>query len=242
MYRFALRPRWLFGHLVVLALIVVMVSLGLWQLRRLDDRRAANARVREGSRSTVALDAVASPALPTLPSQARFTRVEVRGTFDRRNDVLIRFRTQSGLPGYESLTPLVVRPGVAVLVDRGWLPLEVGDKGGAPPPEGELTVTGLLLAGEDSARFQPERGTDGRLVVGSVHVPELERRLGYDLYPGFVQLREPDDAASYPTPLAEPDLGEGPHLSYAVQWFAFSVIALVGWVLLVRASARRRRR
>jgi cytochrome oxidase assembly protein ShyY1 len=222
---------------VVAILVAVLVSLGLWQLRRHDDRRAVNARIVAGSRATAALDTVVSPAAERLPEAARFARVEVRGTWDRTHEVLIRFRTRDGLPGYESLTPLVVRPGVAVLVDRGWLPLEVAEKQESPPPAGEATVVGLMLAGESEARFRPSEGTFERLVVGAVHVPALESRLGYDLYPGFVQLVEPDDPTTFPVPLPKPRLDQGPHLTYAMQWFAFAVIALVGWGLLVRRSA-----
>lgn len=235
-YRFALRPRWIVGHVLVLALVVVMVNLGFWQLRRLDERRDSNARIVAGRAVVAPLDAVVASGDAAVPEAARFKRVAVRGRFDAAHEVLVRFRTNDGLPGYEVVTPLVVRDGVAALVDRGWVPLEVGDKGLPTPPGGDLTVTGLLLGGEGSARFRPESRADGRLVVGAVNVAGLETRLGYDLYPGFVQLQEPDDPAAYPVPLPDPDLSEGPHLSYAVQWFSFCVIAVVGWALLVRRS------
>lgn len=240
MYRFALRPRWIVGHLVVLALVVVLVNLGLWQLRRHDERRALNARIVAGSTSTAPLDAVVPPTADRLPDAARFQRVEVRGTWDREHEVLIRFRTRDGLPGYESLTPLIVRPGLGVLVDRGWLPLEVAEKQESPPPLGDVSVIGLLLRGESRARFRPSEGTFGRLVVGAVHIPGLEEHLGYALYPGFLQLVEPDDPATFPVPLPKPRLDQGPHLTYAMQWFAFTTIAVVGWALLIRSSARRR--
>lgn len=226
--------------MVVLALVVVLVSLGLWQLRRLDDRRDTNARIREGGRSTAVLDSVVRPEQAAVADDARFERVEARGSFDAAHEVLIRFRSANGLPGYEVLTPLVVRDRIAVMVDRGWVPLEVGDaapSGRTAPPPGEVTVTGLLLRGEGAARFRPETRPDGRMVIGAVHVAGLEERLPYDLYPGFVQLVAPDDAGNYPEPLDEPDLDDGPHLTYAMQWFAFAVIALVGWALLVRRSA-----
>ena len=245
MYRFALRPRWLVGHVVVLALVVALASLGLWQLRRLDERRDANAVVRQRSATVAPLDQVVpSPADAALPDTAAFRRITVRGTYDPARETLLRFRTRDGLPGYEVLTPLVVRDNTAVLIDRGWVPLSVGDEptGAAYAPEaGEVTVTGLLLDGEGGSRFRPEQRGE-RLVVSAVYVPGLEERLDYDLYPGFVQLQEPDDPGRFPAPLAEPDLGSGPHLTYALQWFSFTAIAAVGWALLIRSSARRRRR
>jgi cytochrome oxidase assembly protein ShyY1 len=105
-----------------------------------------------------------------------------------------------------------------------------------------VEVTGLLQQSESKGRFRPEQRSDGRLIVGSVHVPGLRERLPYPVYPGFVQLQEPDDPGRFPAPLPEPDLGAGPHLSYALQWFAFSTIAVIGWVVLIRTSAMKRRR
>ena len=244
MYRFLLRPRWLIGHVVVLALVVGMVGLGVWQLQRKDERQAANARVRARGAVTVPLDEVVRATDAQLPADAPFRRVTVRGTFDPAHEALVRFRIRDGLPGYEVLPPLRTSTGAAVLVDRGWLPLDIGDAPTAAPyapPNGEVTVTGLLLANESEGRFRPDQRADGPLVIGSVHVPGLQARVPYDLYPGFVQLQEPDDPVHFPAPLPDPDLGAGPHLSYALQWFAFSTIALAGWVLLMRSSVTRRR-
>ncbi|HEX2040543.1 MAG TPA: SURF1 family protein [Acidimicrobiales bacterium] len=239
MFRFALRPRWLLAHVVVLAIVIVLVNLGFWQLRRLDERRAANAEVLRGTRETLPLEQVLHPDDVAVGS-ARYQRVQVRGTFDESSELLVRFRTHEGLPGYDVVTPLAVEDGGAVLVARGWVPLELGDtwrERGTLPPSGTVTVTGLVREAEDPSRFRPVR-EDGRLVVGAVATARLEAELGRDLYPGWVQLVEPDDPSSFPEPLPEPDFGEGPHLSYAVQWFSFAAIAVIGWVFLVRAAGR----
>lgn len=234
MYRFALRPRWLVGHAIVLLLVLLMGSLGVWQLRRLDERRAANAEVRRGAATTAPLGAVLSADAADV-GQARYRRVEVRGTFDRQKELSVRFRTNHGLPGYDVVTPLLTGPGVAVLVNRGWRPLEVD---ATPPPAGDVVVTGLVRADErDPLRLARE---DNGVVVSALDSSQLAPVVGYDLYPGWLQLSAPDDLSSFPEPLPAPELDEGPHLSYALQWFAFSTIAVVGWVLLVRSSARRR--
>lgn len=248
-----LRGRWLVGHVVVVVAVVAMVNLGMWQLGRLDERKGANAEVLAGTRTTVPLDTVASPADDDL-GDARFRRVQVRGTFAAERELLVRFRTNNGLPGYDVVTPLLTGTGTgtgtAILVNRGWVPVEMGEQWPAPgtrPPSGTVTVTGLLRESEAADRFRPTQRDEPPLIVGAIVTPRLEERLDLDLYPGWLHLQEPDDPASFPEPLPDPDLSEGPHLTYAIQWFSFAAIGAVGWALLVASSlrapeARRRRR
>ena len=234
MDRVLLRPRWLVAHALVLVLVVVMVNLGLWQLRRLDERREANAAVLRGARTTADLDATLSADADEV-GVATYRRVRVRGTFDPSRELLVRFRTNDGLPGYDVVTPLVTRPGVAILVNRGWRPLEIE---GTATHQGEVVVIGLLRADEgDPVRLARD---DGRVVVSALHSAKLASAVGYDLYPGWLQLATPDDPSSFPQPLPSPDPSDGPHFTYALQWFAFAIIAVVGWFFLARSSARRR--
>ena len=53
--------------------------------------------------------------------------------------------------------------------------------------------------------------------------------------------REPAEAGPFPNRSREPELSEGPHLSYAGQWFLFAAAVVVGWVLAVRHSVKTRR-
>ena len=49
MYRFLVKPKWLLLHLVCIAMVIIMINLGFWQLHRLHDRQAFNERVRQQS-------------------------------------------------------------------------------------------------------------------------------------------------------------------------------------------------
>ncbi|HEX5950122.1 MAG TPA: hypothetical protein VFZ96_03895, partial [Actinomycetota bacterium] len=64
----------------------------------------------------------------------------------------------------------------------------------------------------------------------------------YELWPLAMQLEEqsPAQDGDMPVVVPRPELDEGPHLSYAVQWFIFATIALVGFVVLARREARDR--
>jgi cytochrome oxidase assembly protein ShyY1 len=227
---------------VLLALVVagVCVKLGLWQLDRLHGRRDINARIRVG---------LAQPARPLRelladhPATALgFRQVSVTGTYDTADEVILYGRTLAGENGNHVLTPL--RPsdgGPLIVVDRGWVPFEMDTPpiGAAIPPSGEVTVTGALF---------PPDGSGGDALtsptVSRVDLTQLASTYGEDVFPMYVLLAEqtPPQPDDLPKPAPLPELTEGPHLSYALQWFAFATIALVGLVVLVRRDLKDQRR
>lgn len=232
------KPRWLVGHVVVVVVAVAFVNLGFWQLRRLDERKQHNALV-------LARSATPGP-LPVAtgndPDDLVYRRVTVTGTYDPSHEVLARFRSREGLPGYEVVTPLMVDGGPVVLVDRGWVPLDVGDRWPVPaaaPPTGEVTVDGLLAPPEGGG-LRLERREGRPPVVGAIDVVAL-RQAGVapaGVYPVHL-LAEAASNDGYPAPVDPPDLGDGPHLSYALQWFSFAAVVVVGWIVLLARRARR---
>lgn len=245
MYRFSLRPLWLFGHLLAVALVVLLASLGLWQLGRLDERRDHNALVLSRSEQLVPLPAEGWEK-KAAPSDLAFRRVRVRGSYLPGKEVLVRFRSNQGLPGYHVLTPMKTERGT-IIVNRGWVTLDMGKTWPDPkarPSEGEVEITGLLRSSESGSRFLPSGPTaDAPLSVGAVNVAGLERRLSVPLYPVYLELDQPESVSAttpFPAALPAPKLDDGPHLAYAAQWFFFAAGAAVGWALLVRISARKR--
>lgn len=240
-----LAPRWLIGHAAVVVAVCMCVSLGFWQLGRRADRQAANQQVKERIRppGPLPVDGFTSGSADAL----RYRGVSVTGRYDAAHELLVRYRTFEGLPGYGVVTPLVLADGSAVLVDRGWVPLERGEDwprsaGDAAAPSGAtVTVTGWL-AGPHRSRVapvapDPVAGKPG--VVSDVSAPQLRTVLPYQrLYELSLVADGPDDR--FPAPVGEPDISEGPHLGYAFQWFSFAAIALIGWTAIVLAARRRR--
>ena len=237
-----LRPRWIAVHLVVAALAVTFVSLGFWQLRRLDERRADNALIV----ANMATDP--APLSETLerfgqdPDALRYRRVVVEGEYEPAHEVVLTPRTNEGRPGHDVVTPLVLSGGDAVLVDRGWVPFEFDDPpvAEAPPPEGDVQVTGILLPTQTAARAGAADGSTDRLTyLSSVDVDRLQPQIPLSLLPFSVQLVEQEPAAEgLPVPAPLPEVTEGSHLSYAWQWFFFTAILLLGYPLLLRRSLR----
>ena len=240
MYRFLLRPKWIGFHLLVVGGIVAMVNLGLWQLRRLDERQAFNAVVE------ARYDAQPRPIDEVLvagvdPDDVEWRPVTATGTY--RPDATIRIvnRSQNGFAGDNVVVPMDLADGRVLLVNRGFLPLGID----LPPvPSGEVTVTGRLRPSQERRTGQLSDPAGGVLTEAQrVDIERLAPQIGGDVAPMYVDVfaSRPSDADVL-EPVAAPDLSEGPHLSYAVQWFVFSIAVAVGWVLAVRRSVRTRRR
>ena len=242
MYRFLFSPRWIGFHLLVLAGIVLMVNLGFWQLRRLDERQAFNAQVTSRIDLPPApLDAVLGPApIPTTSSGAPS---RPSGRYLPDEEVRVVNRSQGGLAGDIVVTPLAARrrpdparrPGLrAARHRRGAAP--AGDRRRRRPA---ASVSQERRRGQlsDAGDGRPHRGPAPR------HRPPGRRscRGRRSRCTSSWRRRDPAEAGPYPQPVDVPELSEGPHLSYAVQWFIFSAAVAVGWVLAVRKSITARR-
>jgi len=222
-YAFARRPRWLVAHVLVLALIVLFVNLGFWQLRRLDERRDRNALVESRTQS----EPVDVNDLPEDLDAARFQAVVASGVYDPDRTVAVR-TTQDGVPGEWIFTVLDRDPDPDVVVLRGFSGTQPDGTLAEPaPPEGDVDVEGIAVP---ITRLEHTAETAVRRLVED----------GPTVAPVIVQAQssEPPDAPEVVAPVPVPDLGEGPHLNYAVQWFLFAAVACVGYPLLLRRQAR----
>ncbi len=246
MYRFARLPRWVLSHAVVVVLVIALVNLGLWQLRRLDERRELNTLVAErGAAEVVAVTALLDPDMSGDDAAAAAHRVvSAVGVYSVDEEVLVRSRSLDGQPGAWVLTPLRLGGGVGVAVNRGWVPVPVGSDipPEATPPSGRVEITGLVQATQTRGRFgSVDPATDELETLARADIARLDRQVGDDLVPAFIQLEDQAPAGgSLPIALERPGLDEGPHLSYAIQWFTFSAIAAGGYLLILRRIARTR--
>ena len=244
MYRFLLTPKWIAGFFGMLLAIAIMIGLGNWQLDRLHAKRAASAAVTESASAPVV---AAYTLLPDSPKQrpkgtAEWHRVSMTGTYLADKTVLIRGSTSGDGVGFEIVVPLQASDGRVYLIDRGFVdaPAEA-DK--LPPipaaPEGEVQVTGRVrIPYAESSGATKIEPIEGVATVRALNTEVLAKDLSLDIAGGYIAAVEekPADGASYPkisrVPL--PDLGDGPHLSYAVQWFLFAAMAAVGFGYLVK--------
>ncbi|MGH8915659.1 MAG: SURF1 family cytochrome oxidase biogenesis protein [Acidimicrobiia bacterium] len=239
--RWLLTPRWIFAHLVVLTLVVVFVNLGLWQLNRLEERRLANAvgESRYGE-APVDIEVLLSAAGGDVES-LEYRRATATGEFQPEHEVLIRSQVYQDAAGFHVITPLLGE-GIAVLVDRGWVPLGMDEVpvSEAAPPEGEVTVEGWVRPTQERQGLGPADPAEGRLVaMNRVDVDRIQDQVPYPLAPIYLSMLG-EQVTGEPILPARPTFDdEGPHLAYAIQWFGFTVVGIVGYVMLIRRSTKR---
>lgn len=227
--------------LVALLVSAGCVRLGFWQLSRLAERRARNADVAE--RLAGEVRPLADIVLRGAP---RFTRVKVAGRYDFEREFAIALRPRSGSPGVNIVTPLLVGGGdSAVLVNRGWvyapdgIHAELGRWREAEWAEVDGYVEPI---GRDSG---PVSIPGAPSVVRRLNLDSLRPRFPYEIY-GVLVVQQRDSGVAraaergIPVRVAPPMLDDGPHLAYAVQWFAFAVVGVVGaGAVLLRDRSKR---
>ena len=244
------RRQWLGTTLLVFLGTAVCIRLGIWQLDRLDGRRAFNTQV-ESMRALSPLDLnLEQPDAIAQMAQMEWRAVQVTGAYDFGNQVAVRNQYHGNQYGYHLLTPLLFGPSSgsertqkAVLVDRGWIPAE----GNSAPAdwrrydqEGRVDLSGQIRLGHGKpalggvADVLPENGA--RLEIwNNADVAQIAGQLPYPILTVYIQ---PDvDLSDEEPPIPfqpEVDLTEGPHLGYALQWFAFASLLFLGYPFYLR--------
>lgn len=231
--------KWLITTLLVFAGTAVCIRLGIWQLDRLEQRRAFNQQV-ETMRAATPLDLNSST--PEDITSMEWRAVTVTGEYDFENQVALRNQYNDGVYGFHLITPLQYNGGV-VLVNRGWIPAESDS---APQDwrafdeAGEVTVTGQIRLGQGKPAFGgvadalPMDGT--RLEVwNNLDVEKMSPQMPYPILEVFIQPNAEAEDAVAPIPY-QPiiELTEGSHFGYALQWFTFATILFVGYPFYLR--------
>ncbi len=163
------------------------------------------------------------------------------GTYVPDEQFVVVNRSEGGVAGDLVVTPMLLDDGRTLLVQRGFVPL---GETAAPAPAGEVEIVGRLRQPQQRRRGQVTDAPSGELTeVQRIDFERLAPQLPQPLVPMWVELvsSEPAETGPFPQPVAVPELTEGPHLSYAVQWFIFAAAVVVGWVLAVRKSLNDRR-
>lgn len=241
--RILLSKKWLIPTLLVPLAVAGMVRLGIWQLDRLEQRRAHNRQVRiMRAAQPVELNAQTLSSVADDLSSWEYRSVHVRGEFDPGNGMIIRNQAWEQQPGVHVLTPLLIQgTDQAVLVDLGWIPQEEYRKGQWKRyiQSGSLKLKGMIrtsqsppaLGGQSNPTPQP-----GKHITAwnFIDIEAIQGQMPYPLLSVYIQAapRGEQDSLPYRTQ-PEFDLTAGPHLGYAIQWFAFAIVLGIGYPVYV---------
>ena len=230
--RFLVSRRWVAFALVVVFLGWVAWRLGEWQFDRLEERQDRNTTIERNEK------AGADPILEVMAPGRDVTRdtewriVEATGTYAVEDTVIVRYRTREGAAGVDVVVPLELPDGTSVLVDRGWFGT---DNRGATsedvpePPTGEVTVTGFVR--QDAEGDSTQVSDQSTRAVNSAEIGEA---LDREVLGGWIDLRtESPEAATPLAPVEMPELNEGPHFFYGLQWWFFGALAIFGFFYLM---------
>ncbi|MEP6817740.1 MAG: SURF1 family protein [Marmoricola sp.] len=233
--------RWLGFFLAVIVLAFLAVRLGDWQFNRLDERRAANKQITHNLHdSPVPVGDVLSVGRGADRSD-EWRKVTASGTWDDKFTVVVRYRTRKEAAGVDVVTPLVTSNGAAVVVDRGWM---AASNNGSHRPHlpaptgGRVTVTGYVRVDATGGST-----TVADLSTRAISSTAIDNVVPYRVYGGFVLL-----TSQAPTPTSGlggpelPEIDDGPHFFYGLQWWFFGLLAVVGFGYLAYDEWNQRRR
>ena len=231
--------KWLLTTLLVFLGTAVCARLGIWQLDRLEKRRAFNTQV-ESMRAAKPLEL--NNELPENISTMEWRAVTVTGEYDFENQITLRNQYNGDQYGYHLVTPLLFN-GTAVLVDRGFIP---ADGNSAPADwrvydeEGTVTVMGQIRLGQVKPAFGgvadalPENG-EMLFVWNNLNLEQIAAQLEFSILDVYIQPNMEIDDTIPPIPF-QPivEVTEGSHFGYALQWFAFATILFAGYPFYLR--------
>lgn len=212
--------------------IPLFIGLGLWQLDRADQKRQMALTL--SARSALPAEQLTGPVAD--PEALRFRKLQARGQFEPNGQILIENRRYASRTGFHVITPLrIAQSDMRVLVNRGWIP--AGPDGAptpAPVPEGTLTVAGQAYIPSPPALVLhggPEAATGWGQRWPYLTVDLYAVQAGYPVAPVAI-LQDPAEPGGFVRDWPRELPKEGMHLGYALQWFAFALIALVLYLRL----------
>jgi cytochrome oxidase assembly protein ShyY1 len=238
--RFLLTRRWVLFGLGVVLLALLCIRLGQWQFHRLHDTEQSNAWIRTNLKAAPVPVGDVLAVDHGVPDNRVWTPVRATGTYDASATIVLRYQARDGRSGVDLVTPLVTDSGAALIVDRGWM--ATPNTGAMPadppaPPAGRVTVSGYVQG--DNPPIDATVVTDHS--TRAISTQMIARSLGHPVYQGYVAATSETPPPARPlVPVQHPDLSNGPHLFYGIQWWFFSALAVFGFCYLVWDEMRKK--
>lgn len=238
-YRFLLKPRWIAITLVCIFMLPAFQALSNWQWHRLQDRQIANIAIQEQiDKEPVAISEllISGDASKTVPDHSQWRTVELSGSWLPADQVLVRKKSLESDLGLWVVTPLKLADGTVVMVNRGWTAAAnsaIDSPVVAEVPVGTIEVLGRLREVTERTKPAPTDLPDGQVDrIIPLEIVESQDTLS-NAYVDMTASR-PESKSSEIRTLPAPEVTEGAHRSYAIQWLFFEIMTVIGWIILVR--------
>jgi len=244
MYKFLLKPSWLAAHLLVLVLATSLSSLGFWQLNRLEQTKQHNKElITKMKQDPKSLSELAKDYdFKTDTEQLYYLPVKIFGLFDPSYEILLRGRSYSGQAGYTILSPFIT-DNFVVMVERGWVPIQYDSPPikDALPPSDEVVIVGKIYPSQTAptnwtAALAPKEPEGKLKIMAYADIKRIAKQVPYELVDFYIKLDRqiPPQTKDLPLAIIPEKLDNDNHFSYALQWFAFVLIGLTGYILIIR--------
>ena len=244
MFKFLLTPRWIALTLVFLVALPAFDALSQWQWRRLHQRQQYNLQI-EHAQSLAPIDEgklvqkvgdIGKVESYSFHPSAQWRAVQVTGTWDESAQVLVRKKSLESDLGFWVITPLVTADGHRILINRGWTAATQGALDSptlSHVPSGHVQVAGRVQIVQARQKPQPHDLPRGQ--VDTVVPTEIvtSTPVVNNAYLEMTASR-PDSLTPELREIPGPEITEGPHRSYALQWIFFAIMTVIGWGVLVR--------
>ena len=245
-FKFLLTPKWILVTLICFGMLPAFQALSNWQWHRLSDRQVINVQIQEQiNKEPVDLSEllIVGSESKTVPSDIQWRTVEMTGTWMQPDQVLVRKKSLESNLGLWVVTPLQLTDGTVVMINRGWTAAAnsaIDSPVVAAVPNGEIEVLGRLRDVQARTSPAPTDLPDSQVdrIVPMEIVPSAET-----LSNAYVEMTasRPESKTSEIRTLPEPEVTEGAHRSYALQWMFFEIMTVIGWIILVRNEVKDQR-
>ena len=231
MFKNLIKPRWIALTLFLLILIYLFIRLSNWQFDRYDQRVLRN----ESTNVALSLAPKKIDSVSQMSGLKQWEKIELAGIYLSDQSKLVRKQYLENNLGFWVITPFKIQNGENILVNRGWIPIgsSASSNQSIPlAPVGTVNLEGYLQPFNESIT-QPKDLPLNQ--VNTIDYKYFESAIANNFY---VQVAKSSPMDNQVAIIPLPELSNGPHFSYAIQWILFALLLPIGWYVLLKNEAK----
>jgi cytochrome oxidase assembly protein ShyY1 len=227
MFKNLTKPRWIALTAFLLIMIYLFIRLSDWQFDRY------NTRIQNNEITTTALNSepIKLTDLSQVSELKDWQKVSIKGEFMDSDAKLLRRQYLESSLGFWVITPLKLDNEKVILVNRGWIPIaesSTSQQEIPSSPQGDVTIIGYVQTLKDT-RSEPED-----LPLNQINHLNSTNFSSQPLSTSYLQLASMTPMDNQVAIIPLPELSNGPHFSYAIQWILFALMLPIGWYVLLK--------